>query len=189
MTSKHPPIQLAEKLVASYSFDETTGFSTFTIPAGITDVEAMKSLNAFFREKLPTFSRDVVEGGDAEWKLSVSYEEPPKKFPDDFRKRDYSKPREVIIMVVVPGTEGKTRELQGEVLAQRGLVFADPRDIAVAVALHACKHAGASLCRHFAVRGSWHDMVQCNGRDGLVFETAYDDDEEDNHDVAASGTP
>jgi hypothetical protein len=92
-------------------------------------------------------------------------------------------------MVLVPGTEGKIRESQREVLAQQGLVFADPRDIALAVALHACTHKGADLCADLSVRGTWHNMVQGTGRSGLSPDTIYDDHEWDNHYVAASGMP
>ena len=189
MVSKPSLVQLAEEMLKSYSFDEQAGLSIFTIPAGVTDVEALKALNAFFRENLPGFNRDVVEAGEGDWMLSLSYEQTPKEFPDYFRERDYAKPREVAIIVLVPGTEGKNRDSQAELLAQRGLVFADPRDIAIAVALHACAHEGADLCKGLAVRGSWRDMVQVTQRDGFTPDTVYDADEDDNLCVAASGSP
>ncbi|MEY4702010.1 MAG: hypothetical protein RL326_2197 [Pseudomonadota bacterium] len=189
MVSKPSLATLAEEMLKSYSLCEQEGLSTFTIPAGVTDVEALKALNALFRENLSGFNRDAVEAGEGDWELSLSYEQAPKEFPDDFRERDYSKPREVAIIVLVPGTEGKIRDSQAELLAQRGLVFADPRDIAIAVALHACTHEGADLCKGLAVRGSWRDMVQVTRRGGLAVDTVYDEDQDDNLFVAASGSP
>lgn len=43
LTTAKTSLQLAHEMVESYLFDEKTGVSTFTVPAGLTDVEAMKA--------------------------------------------------------------------------------------------------------------------------------------------------
>lgn len=43
MVSKPSLVQLAEEMLKSYSFDEQAGLSIFTIPAGVTDVEALST--------------------------------------------------------------------------------------------------------------------------------------------------
>ena len=67
LTTAKTSLQLAHEMVESYTFDKKTGVSTFTVPAGVTDVEAMKALNEYFRKNLPNFERDVVYARDLDW--------------------------------------------------------------------------------------------------------------------------
>jgi hypothetical protein len=170
-------------MIESYEFDKKTGVSTFTVPAGVTDVEAMKALNEYFRENHPRFNRDAVYAGDLEW-----FENLPKQYPEHCQERDYSKARQITITAVVEGTKKKNRTTQGFVLKDKPLVFSDPRDQALAAAIHACKHEGADLFQHCWVRGSVPgfalDTHQRNGVYVSRFNGGYDDGL-----VAASGSP
>ena len=149
LTTAKTSLQPAHAMVESYTFDKKTGVSTFTVPAGVTDVEAMKALNEYFRKNLPGFDRDAVDAIHLEW-----YENLPKEFPTHCEQRDYSQARQITITGVVKGTQGENRTTQGSVLRDDFLVFSDPRDQAIAAALHACKHDGQDLFKDLFVRGS-----------------------------------
>jgi hypothetical protein len=55
---------------------------------------------------------------------------------------------------VVDGTVEKSREDQGKVLTQKGLVFSHPIDQALAAAAYACTQGGKDLFENKWVRGS-----------------------------------
>jgi|GEM_PF-3258289 len=181
-TTQKTSLQIAQDMVDSYAFDRKTGVSTFTVPVGVTDVEAMKALNEYFRKNHSRFYRDAVCAGDLGW-----YENLPKAFPAHCETRDYSQARQITITGVVKGTKGENRTTEGSVLEGESLVFSDPRDQALAAAIHACKHKGADLFDGFWVRGSVPGFAlftdgrrgvlvrRCNG--GCAFR------------VAASGSP
>jgi hypothetical protein len=181
-TQKTSP-QTAQEMVDSYAFDKKTGVSTFTVPAGVTDVEAMKALNEYFRKNLPNFKRDAVYADHLEWLENL-----PKKFPTHCEQRDYSQARQITITGVVKGTQGENRTTQGSVLRDDSLVFSDPRDQAIAAALHACKHDGQDLFKDLWVRGSVPGFAlgtdQRRGVIVLRFSAGFD-----NYYVAASGSP
>jgi len=100
----------------------------------------MRALNKYFRRTLPQFNRDAVYE-----KHLLSYEHLPNDSPNYCKQRDYSHASTVKLTAVDEGTEGKNRTTQEAILQQKGLVFSDPRDMAIAAALHACKHNGADL--------------------------------------------
>jgi hypothetical protein len=181
-TQKTSP-QTAQEMVDSYAFDKKTGVSTFTVPAGVTDVEAMKALNEYFRKNLPNFKRDAVYADHLEWLENL-----PKKFPTHCEQRDYSQARQITITGVVKGTQGENRTTQGSVLRDDSLVFSDPRDQAIAAALHACKHDGQDLFKDLWVRGSVPGFALDTDQDGGVFVSGYYD-ADDSLSVAASGSP
>jgi hypothetical protein len=181
-TQKTSP-QTAQEMVDSYAFDKKTGVSTFTVPAGVTDVEAMKALNEYFRKNLPNFKRDAVYADHLEWLENL-----PKKFPTHCEQRDYSQARQITITGVVKGTQGENRTTQGSVLRDDSLVFSDPRDQAIAAALHACKHDGQDLFKDLWVRGSVPGFALCTYPDFGVSVDGFNADRGD-VDVAASGSP
>jgi hypothetical protein len=155
-TAQKTSLQIAEEMVKSYAFDKNTGVSTFTVPAGVTDVEAMKALNEYFRKNHSEFNRDAIYAGDLEWLENL-----PKAFPAHCETRDYSQAREITITGVVKGTKGENSTTQVSVLEAKTLVFSDPRDQALAAAIHACKHEGADLFDGFWVRGSVPGFALC----------------------------
>ena len=183
LTTAKTSLQPAHAMVESYTFDKKTGVSTFTVPAGVTDVEAMKALNEYFRKNLPGFDRDAVDAIDLEW-----YENLPKEFPTHCEQRDYSQARQITITGVVKGTQGENRTTQGSVLRDDFLVFSDPRDQAIAAALHACKHDGPDLFKDLWVRGSVPGLALRTSRRFGVVVHGFGDDRVF-IDVAASGSP
>jgi hypothetical protein len=78
----------------------------------------------------------------------------PKDFSTHCEQRDYSQASKVTITAVVKGTESEIRITQEGILQHKKLVFSDPRDQAIAAALHACKNNGQLLFKQFWVRGS-----------------------------------
>ena len=174
---------VSEEMVKSYAFDKGTGVSTFTVPAGVTDVEAMKALNEYFRKNFPDYDRDAVYAEDLDW-----YENLPKKYPQHCQERDYSQARQITITGVVKGTKGENRTTQGSVLTDHSLVFSDPRDQALAAAIHACKYNGADLFKELFVRGSVPGFALDTNREHGACVYRYFDDDGLNG-VAASGSP
>ena len=183
LTTAKTSLQPAHAMVESYTFDKKTGVSTFTVPAGVTDVEAMKALNEYFRKNLPGFDRDAVDAIHLEW-----YENLPKEFPTHCEQRDYSQARQITITGVVKGTQGENRTTQGSVLRDDFLVFSDPRDQAIAAALHACKHDGQDLFKDLWVRGSVPGFALRTSRRFGVSVSWFIDDYAA-YSVAASGSP
>ena len=175
--------QIAQEMVDSYAFDEKTGVSTFTVPAGVTDVDAMMALNEYFWKNHSGFNRDAVYADHLKW-----FENLPKKHPAHCQKRDYSQARQITITGVVEGTKGENRTTQGSVLESQSLVFSDPRDQALAAAIHACKHQGADLFQDLWVRGSVPGFALCTDQPYGVRADRYGDDR-DRSIVAASGSP
>jgi hypothetical protein len=182
-TTQKTSLQTAQEMVDSYAFDEKTGVSTFTAPAGVTDVEAMKALNEYFRKNLPNLERDAV------WALHLErFENLPKDHRAHCEQRDYSQARQITITAVVKGTAGESRTTQGSVLKDDSLVFSDPRDQALAAAIHACKHEGENLFQGLEVRGSVPGFALRTNRYHGV-EVLADGSDFDRSFVAASGSP
>lgn len=141
-TAQEKALKVAEAMVSSYRFSRKTGVATFTIPAGVTDKEAMKAVNEYFRERLPEFGRVAIFEGDFDW------------YENNLKQRDSSQPREITITAVVKRTAGENRSAQEKILASNGLGFADERDVALAAGLHACAKKGEDLFQDKRVRGS-----------------------------------
>jgi len=189
-TTERTSLQIAEEMVNSYEFNEETRVSTFTVPAGVTDVQAMRALNEYFRKYLPEFNKDAVFESDFDW-----YEKLPETYPDYCDPRDYTQARQITITGVVKGTEGKKRSEEADVLSNKSLDFADPRDQAIAAALHACTHDGEDLFQELSVRGSVPEFVlltipRCDeyGISGTPVTVGQCFDNNRNS-VAASGSP
>jgi len=182
-TAQKTSLKIAQDMVDSYAFDKKTGVSTFTVPVGVTDVEAMKALNEYFRKNHSKFKRDAVYADYLEW-----FEKLPQKFPAHCERRDYSQARQITITGVVKGTRRENRTTQGSVLEGKSLVFSDPRDQALAAAIHACKSKGEDLFEELFVRGSVLGFALFTFQPGGVRVDGFDGGHDDN-DVAASGSP
>jgi hypothetical protein len=147
--------EMAQMALESYKYDENTGVSTFVRPRGVSDVKLMRALNKYFRKQYPNYKRDAIYDNDIDW-----YDKLPTNFPDHCHQgRDYSpdipkSSRTITITALVSGTTGKNRDDQEKILKAVGLSFSDPRDIALAAALHACKYNGEDLFKDKWVRGS-----------------------------------
>jgi hypothetical protein len=176
-------LDIAKEMVDSYAFDERTGVFTFTVPAGVTDVEAMNALNEYFRTNHPSFNRDAVYA-----RALDGWEKLPNEFSEYCQERDYVQARQIRVTGVVQGTKGEYRATQERVLMEASLVFADPRDQALAAAIHACKHEGEDLFQGSSVRGSLPGFVVGTWQDVGVGVIRYPDDYRADG-VAASGSP
>lgn len=169
-------------MVDSYVFDRETGVSKFTVPAGVTDVQAMKALNDYFKKYLPEFARDAVRAGDLDWYANL-----PQYYPNYCQERNYSHARQITITAVVNGREGNHHTLEC-VLKKQSLVFAGPRDLALAAAIHACKNHGEDLFKGLWLYGSVPEFGLCTlPGDGVFVLNAHD--VYHLHRVAASGSP
>lgn len=181
-TTQEASLAIAREIVASYSFNKGTGVSTFSIPAGVTDVEAMVALNEYFRKTHSGFNRDVIYAPDLEW-----FERLPREYRTHCQERDYSQTRRISITGVVEGTKGENRDIQKTLLEEASLGFSDPRDQALAAAIHACKHDGDDLFRDLWVRCSVPGFALGTSQDdGLFVYRCHDYDDE--LIVAASGS-
>jgi hypothetical protein len=181
--------EMAEMALESYEYDPLTGVSTFVRPRGVSDVKLMTALNKYFRKQYPNYNRDAIYDNDIDW-----YDKLPTDFPDHCHQgRDYSpdipkSSRTITITSLVSGTTGKNRDDQEKILKAVGLSFSDPRDIALAAALHACKYNGEDLFKDKWVRGSVPGFaLGTDGGDGVVVGW-YDDDFVFGN-VGASGSP
>jgi len=185
VSAEKSALLLAQKMIDSYNYEapgvftflnKGAGVSSFTIPAGVADVEAMRALNVYFRDR---FHRDAI--------LELSwFETLPKTHPKECQERDCSQAREVNIVGVVNGTKGKSPSEMEKVLAKKSLVFADPRDLAIVHAIHACKHNGEDLFRGLEVVHSLGSRnLKADYYNGIapeIFWLGYDR-------TVASGTP
>ncbi len=183
LSPKKTHLQTAEEIVRSYSFCQIKGISKFIIPADVTDIDAMKMLNEYFRRNQPTFNRDAVYERQLDWLERVH-----NQFQGYCQERSSSSDRQFAIVAVVAGTEGEDRTVQESVLKRAGLVFSDPRDQVLAAVIHACKHQGADLFQALWVRGSVRGYAPgTDARNGVTF--IIDHDERGRLLVAASGSP
>jgi len=133
--------EMVDSILRSYSFDRTLGRVTFVSPAGLEFRETLNALNEACREIDPARKRDAVFGPDMKW-----YDRLPN--------RDTDQEQLITILPLVKGTEAMDRKQQEQILLKQGLTFADPRDLAVAAALHAYHHQGHNL-----LAGRW---VRCS---------------------------
>jgi hypothetical protein len=166
----------AERILESFCVDDK-GFVNLVIPPDISDQDAMHALNSKFRELFPDKKRAAIWESEIERILSCG----------DGYSTTRSGRREIKVIGVVDGTEGKNREDQGKVLLEKGLVFSHPIDQALAAAAFACKQGGKDLFENKWVRGSVPGFALFTYQRDGVFVCGYSVDS-DFH-VAASGSP
>lgn len=142
------------------------GFVSVTVPAGISDLSALRSLNQAFRSRHPEMSRDAISSGDYDWYFRTT----------SVAQRDVSRARVVRLQPVVPGTRGLAREAQDGVLRTAGLRFAEPIEQALVAAAFACKFEGRDVFQDFWARGSMPGHTLTVSRiTGTRVCTSYDD--------------
>jgi hypothetical protein len=133
----------AERILESFAVDEK-GFVNLVIPSDISDQDAMHALNSNFRELFPGKNRAAICESEIERILTCGGADSTNR----------SGRREIKVIGVVDGTVEKSREDQGKVLLEKGLVFSDPIDQALAAAAYACKQEGEDLFEDNYVRSS-----------------------------------
>jgi hypothetical protein len=183
----------AERILESFSVAVDTGLKarvlslfgvnpmetvSLTIPADISDRDAMHALNSKFGELFPKKRRAAICEDDIEEILSCG----------GASSTNRSGRREIKLIGVVDGTVYMNREDQGEVLTQKGLVFSHPIDQALAAAAYACMRGGKDLFGDKIVRGSVPGFALRTGQNAGVFVNRFRGDDDFN-DVAASGSP
>ncbi|MEY4668935.1 MAG: hypothetical protein RL518_1634 [Pseudomonadota bacterium] len=181
------PLMTAGLMVESYGFDPQTGISTFTIPAGVSDDEAMRAINAYFRtyHSIPWGMpfREAITAEVFEWFASLA---DSSNGLEPLPCREHGTARHIAIHSIAKGTIGLDLQAQSEMLQKSSLVFADPRDLAIASGLHACKRNGQDLFADQEVRCSRSGVVlYCDWR-GLRVRCNVADDAKN---LAAAGTP
>ena len=180
-TTREASLQTAQDMVDSYEFDSRTRVSTFTVPAGVTDVAAMKALNELFSVRYG-LQRGAIFAGELTW-----FENLPREFSAYCEQRDYLQARQIKVIGVFKGTKGVPLAGQERKLQKHSCVFSDPRDQALAAAIHACKHNQADLFGGSWVRGSVPGFALHTDDEHGVFVFRQDGRAEP--DVAASGSP
>ena len=137
--SKAVLLEQAEKILSSLKVGRD-GLVDLTIPAGISDITAMKALNVYFRENLPSFERSAIREDNFDWYAGQK----------GVVGRDIPKERKIRIDPLVDGTLGKSRVHNGEILKEKGMRFAPPEEVSLVVAAYACKNNGKDL-----LKGLW----------------------------------
>ena len=166
-----------DRILESFSID-TENFLSLVIPPGISDEEAMRALNARFRELFPDAERAAIYEDDLDAILNAG----------DGSGRRAREPRVIKLIAVVPGTTNMTRDQQAKVLQQKGLKFPHPIEQALAAAAFACKNNGEDLFNDLIGRGSVPGFALNANRLYGVYVVRSDDDR-DVIIVAASGSP
>lgn len=118
-------MKTAEEILSSLQV-KPGGSAKLIIPANVSDIEAMRALNVYFRKTLPDFSREVIN--DA---VNSFIRQP------DVTRRDVSKERKIEIIPLVNGTLGLNAVEQEAILKSQGLTFAAPANVALVVAAYA----------------------------------------------------
>lgn len=169
-------LEVAQEMVSSYKFSRMARVATFTIPAGVADVDAIKAVNEYFRQRHPEMGRAAICKADL-----YMYER--------LEPRDPSHARDITISVAVERTAGRNRSRQEKVLSQKGLYFSDVRDLALAAALHACaKNTAEDLFKRKQVRGSVPGLaIRTCPAQGVTLDAGRDSRGSD--DVVAAGSP
>jgi hypothetical protein len=167
--------EVVEKILRSWHL-ELDGMVSLTVPAGIGDMDALRSLNHCFRSRHQDSVRDAVSAGDFDWYSRTA----------SVALRDVSQPRIVRVLPIVPGTRGLSRDPQANLLSSEGLRFAEPIEQALVAAAFACKTDGRDVFQDLWARGSLAGHALTVSRiTGTRVCTSYDDGAYSN--VAASG--
>jgi len=122
------------------------------IPAGISDFEAIDSMNCLFRERFSSLRRDAMDSADIPWMLKL------KSVTD----RKIETARKIPIFFVVKGTRNKSYDEQLELLDALGLVPADPIEQLLTAMAYMFLYPGIDPFRSQLVRGALPDTALFN---------------------------
>jgi len=119
------PEDMTDAMLASLSVS-AVGIVSFSIPAGVSLIDAITSLNATRCASYFQRVGDLVYPPDVDEILS--------RTPGALES-SHTQPRHISLQLVVPGSIGKSREQQESLLAEERATFAHPCDVALAVCL------------------------------------------------------
>jgi hypothetical protein len=178
------PLEIGEQMVNSFFFDKQGGVSTFIIPAGVNDIQAMKAVAEYLdRHKLRKDSEVFP------WDTLEKFGRLPQKYPQHCQERDCLVSREITVTGVVKGTKERNRATQESVLNAQSLGFSDPRDQALAAALFACKNNGSLLHTQTRLRGSIPEVTLVVAKAfGILIDDRFVNDAERCF-ISATGSP
>lgn len=131
------------------------GMTRLTIPAGISDIVAMQSLNIAIRVAYIKDARDAIARQDLSYYATLP----------TVIDRDINEPRHIWIQVVVPGTERATRREQEQVLLAKGMTFADTLSVALVAAAYSCVTKKADLFKGFWIRTNEPNIALATDRE------------------------
>ncbi len=122
------------------------------IPAGISDFDAIDSMNHLFRDRFASLHRDALDAADIPWLLRL----------ESVVTRDIETPRKIPIFFVVKGTRNRSFEEQLEIVDNLGLVPANPIEQTLTAMAYGFLHPGVDPFRSQLVRGSVPDAALFN---------------------------
>ncbi len=122
------------------------------IPPGISDFEAIDSMNCLFRERFSSLRRDAMDVADIPWMLKLK----------SVRDRNINTPRKIPIFFVVKGTRNKSHDEQLELIDSLGLVPADPIEQLLTAMAYMFLYPGIDPFRSQLVRGALPDTALFN---------------------------
>jgi hypothetical protein len=130
----------------------TSEFFFVKIPEGVTDFEAIDSMNCLFRDRFPSLRRDAVDPTDLPALL---------KLPSVVG-RDVSKPRKIPIFFLVDGTRNKSFDEQRTILDLQGMVPADPIEQLMTAMAYSLLYSGNDPFKNQLARGSFPNFALFN---------------------------
>lgn len=157
---RHEKLEKAVAIMDSAKL--TPDFFFVKIPEGVSDFEAIDSMNCLFRERFPSLNRDAVDQMDLPTLL---------KLPSVV-DRDVSKPRKIPIYFLVEGTRNKSFAEQKAILDIQGMVPAEPIEQLLTAMAYALLHPGNDPFKNQLARGSLPNLALFNtGSHGLRIMT------------------
>lgn len=144
--------KLEKALAILESAKMTKEYFYVKIPAGISDFEAIDSMNHLFRERFASLRRAAMDSADLPWILKL----------DSVTKRDVNTPRKIPIFFLAKGTRNKSYDEQLELLDNLGLVPADPIEQLLTAMAFGFVYPGVDPFRSQLVRGSIPDSALFN---------------------------
>ncbi len=119
---------------------------------GVSDFDAIDSLNCLFRDRFTSLRRDAMDSADLPWLMKL----------ECVRQRNIEEPRKIPIHFIVKGTRNKSFEEQLEIVDHQGLVPANPIEQLLTAMAFACLYPGTDPFRSQLVRGSVPDAALFN---------------------------
>jgi len=144
--------KLEKALAIIESAKMTQDYFYVKIPAGISDFDAIDSMNHLFRERFASLRRDAMDMADLPWILKL----------ESVTRRDINTPRKIPIYFLVKGTRNKSYDEQLELVDKLGLVPADPVEQMLTALAYGFIHPGVDPFRSQLVRGKVPDSALFN---------------------------
>lgn len=144
---EHQLTEKGKRIIQSLIVGED-GSISLVIPAGISDIDAMKALNSYYlSEVFPNFETPFWEDSTPIDVKNYDYYESS----DEVKKRSLAEDRICQLQFDVPETLGKEYAEQLTILSQKGMRFASQAEIALIIAACACRN----ICIPILAERNW----------------------------------